>query len=919
MKGIKSVFFVLFLAIFVLLSLQSQCISSCSEYGCEQGEFMGVIAYGNGGYTETGEYQCVEFAKRFYRKAFGVVINQAVGSAKNFYIEFKERNLKRFGLVKISNGGEIKPVPGDMVIFSGGSYGHVAIFCNITKEGDAKIIEQNYDQKKCFRDLSYSEDSYTLEGTEAYPVLGWLRFAPGRYEDGFHDDGTSQAFLDAYRKHKDIIGHPYDNDGGVFVHEWESPTDPSYSVWIQDFYNPDTDKHYSLILNDLESPKKAYLLQGAIRNFYMNHDGPYNYGVPFTGEISGKLANSHLTAASDFVRPSSFDHPDSQVEPKQIIVQKFKQRVNGEYNNERRTIVHDPDTGETRHFPVGQFFFQSLSCDGSDHQMYLYNYGGNDIPWPVDDCTVPTGVWFLKPGSYNFVLHNADGSRRYGWGLTVAITEGNWQYADQEADEEEVPLFAPSDLEFTSIKQDSLTLTWNRGLNNEDFDLNWNVYRWGILIDTVDKRSYQVSLEPYTAYKFRVSAEYQDRESDLSEDIIYKTEAIESSSGYTYQSSTICDGWSHGSPDYWNLEPVDPRSSFAAGEPVCVLSKIKDVTVDHRWKTEFFRNGELTWTDESPWQDVGPGWDYSSAHPVLRNIRPGDHRVKVWLDSGSGYEKLADKSFTVSDYGQSNFFAGATICEDWDYGSSDYWDLQPVNPKAEFAAGDPVCCLAQVENVINDHRWKIEFFRNGGLIWTDESPWQDVGAGWDYSSVHPILQNTDPGDYKVKVWFDSGSGYDLKTSKSFHVNHPPLQPLPYEEDFSDSDHGFVLENNNGQGGMREAMIDGRNCLVIENGLSDEQWKVQVKKTGFDITGGTVYNHQITVKASKPGTIYACLQRNVDPWDNFGMWHGINVTTDWQTFSFQFTTSSSLKPEEVRYSIQAGKIAGEIYVDNVKLQ
>ena len=393
--------------------------------------------------------------------------------------------------------------------------------------------------------------------------------------------------------------------------------------------------------------------------------------------------------------------------------------------------------------------------------------------------------------------------------------------------------------------------------------------------------------------------------------------SAESTVGYTYQSSTVCEDWSHGSSDYWNLKSVGAKKSFATGESVCVLTKIKDVTVDHRWKTEFFRNGKLIWTDESPWQDVEADWDYSSVHPVLRNTSPGDHRVKVWIDSGSGYEKVADKSFTVS--GRINFFAGATICEDWEYGSSDHWDLQPVTLKNEFAAGDPVCCLAQVENVVSNHRWKIEFFRNGELIWTDESPWQDVGAGWDYSSVHPVLQNTDPGDYKVKVWFDSGSGYDLKTSKSFHVNHPPLQTLPYEEAFSDSDHGFVLENNNGQGGMREAVIDGRNCLVLENGLSDEQWKVQAKKPGFDITGGTVYNHRITVKASKPGTIYACLQRNVDPWDNFGMWHGINVTTDWQTFSFQFTTSSSLKPEEVRYSIQVGKIAGEIYVDNVKLQ
>ncbi len=84
---------------------------------------------------------------------------------------------------------------------------------------------------------------------------------PGLYSDGFHSDGTSQAFLETYEKYKNIIGVPYDNGGGVFVHEYKGITDKSFSVWIQDFYNYGTDKHYALFLNDVESPMKVYLLQ----------------------------------------------------------------------------------------------------------------------------------------------------------------------------------------------------------------------------------------------------------------------------------------------------------------------------------------------------------------------------------------------------------------------------------------------------------------------------------------------------------------------------------------------------------------------------------------------------------------------------------------------------------------------------------
>ncbi|MFH0854338.1 MAG: M23 family metallopeptidase, partial [bacterium] len=54
----------------------------------------------------------------------------------------------------------------------------------------------------------------------------------GCYSDGFRADGASQAFADCYEEFKEKIGYPFDNDGGIYVHQ-------AGSVWVQDYKQPD--------------------------------------------------------------------------------------------------------------------------------------------------------------------------------------------------------------------------------------------------------------------------------------------------------------------------------------------------------------------------------------------------------------------------------------------------------------------------------------------------------------------------------------------------------------------------------------------------------------------------------------------------------------------------------------------------------
>jgi hypothetical protein len=88
-------------------------------------------------------YQCVALAQRFYSQFFGIDLG-SVSSAINIFTEFgdqcSQHNLKRLGMEIFQNGGNVAPRMGDMIVFSGGSDGHVAIFCGIASNGKAHIF-----------------------------------------------------------------------------------------------------------------------------------------------------------------------------------------------------------------------------------------------------------------------------------------------------------------------------------------------------------------------------------------------------------------------------------------------------------------------------------------------------------------------------------------------------------------------------------------------------------------------------------------------------------------------------------------------------------------------------------------------------------------------------------------------------------
>lgn len=346
----------------------------------------------------------------------------------------------------------------------------------------------------------------------------------GHYADGYHQDGTSDAYVDAYNLHDPKIGWPIDHGGGTYVHKWQSVFNPSYRVWIQNFQGDMNASHYgtdgqtALILNDYDTPYKAYLVKEGFWGYYKNNDGPFSFGVPFTEEITQSYANSPHYQIGDPIKPGDT-----------ITVQKFKRIWDyggvPQYNNERRTLIWKEGISPV-HFSVGEFFINGESCAGAcprDGDQICYKKDSNpanDEPWPLNNVVVPTGTWFTKSGQYEFVLHNPDGSRKQGWGISVFINEGNTQFSGDA-------VYPPQNLQVAYLDSSIVNFNWEAGLDSGSSEVLYKIYRDGNLIGTTYETSYQDdNLSPATTYCYLVTATINGVESGASANLTVTTQQI---------------------------------------------------------------------------------------------------------------------------------------------------------------------------------------------------------------------------------------------------------------------------------------------------------------------------------------------------------------------------------------------------------
>ena len=157
--------------------------SRSSSWGTAMDSFQGVVAYSNGSQsgvhpnarqTEAGEtryglkYQCVEYVNRYSALANGTGNMIGTGNAIDY------ARPRGFGYTWIENKKDDNlPQSGDIIVFGGGSYGHVAIATN-TSTSSVGIIQQNTNSVRS----NIAVKDGKLQNWGSMTVLGWQTQKP---------------------------------------------------------------------------------------------------------------------------------------------------------------------------------------------------------------------------------------------------------------------------------------------------------------------------------------------------------------------------------------------------------------------------------------------------------------------------------------------------------------------------------------------------------------------------------------------------------------------------------------------------------------------------------------------------------------------------------------------------------------------
>lgn len=162
------------------------------KVGTKIDSYKGVGVYFNGhvtnvegrnktidGYNLGLKYQCVEFAKRFFYKAYGHKMPDSYGHARDFFnpnIADGGFNEKR-GMLQYRNGGFTKPKADDLAIIgpmSNNEFGHLFVLTKVTNTS-VEFIQQNPGLGNPSRGKYKLENRDGTWYIDAKGLVGWLR------------------------------------------------------------------------------------------------------------------------------------------------------------------------------------------------------------------------------------------------------------------------------------------------------------------------------------------------------------------------------------------------------------------------------------------------------------------------------------------------------------------------------------------------------------------------------------------------------------------------------------------------------------------------------------------------------------------------------------------------------------------------
>lgn len=73
---------------------------------------------------------------------------------------------------------------------------------------------------------------------------------------------------------------------------------------------------------------------------------------------------------------------------------------------------------------------------------------------------------------------------------------------------------------------------------------------------------------------------------------------------------------------------------------------------------------------------------------------------------------------------------------------------------------------------------------------------------------------------------------------------------------------------------------------------DDPWLPQLIAGNLRFEKDRRYTFSFRIRADRPASLTVLVRRNGEPWNELGLHEKINITKDWQTFSFEFTATDT---------------------------
>ena len=109
--------------------------------------------------------------------------------------------------------------------------------------------------------------------------------------------------------------------------------------------------------------------------------------------------------------------------------------------------------------------------------------------------------------------------------------------------------------------------------------------------------------------------------------------------GYTCGDAPTPDG------NWWYT--CTNQSAFRSGDDIYGLVRIDDITANHQFRVDAYKNNTYQWDWSADWNYVGGGWDYAFFWPLLSDADPGDWEFRISVITTLGTSKIRVLYFRV--------------------------------------------------------------------------------------------------------------------------------------------------------------------------------------------------------------------------------------------------------------------------------